>query len=109
MISRPYSIAWRDQHSEYGDAYEDDRQQKGRAVCSMGAAREQDHARAGWRNCKGGSRHQEAYSFMVISKDMMDAGPQWIDAYVRAVLAEALGAGLCKAIIAGTGKTSQLA
>lgn len=40
---------------------------------------------------------------------MMDAGPQWIDAYVRAVLAEALGAGLCKAIIAGTGKTSQLA
>ena len=81
---------------------------KGGAVCSMGAAREQDHARAGWRNCKGGSRHQEAYSFMVISKDMMDAGPQWIDAYVRAVLAEALGAGLCKAIIAGTGKNEPI-
>ena len=47
-------------------------------------------------------------AFMVISKDMMDAGPQWIDAYVRAVLAEALGAGLCKAIIAGTGKNEPI-
>lgn len=47
-------------------------------------------------------------AFMVISKDMLDAGPQWIDAYVRAVLVEALGAGLCKAIIIGTGKNEPI-
>lgn len=43
-------------------------------------------------------------AFMAVSKDMLDAGPAWIDAYVRAVLVEANGAGLCKAIVAGTGK-----
>lgn len=43
-------------------------------------------------------------AFMPVSKDMLDAGIQWIDAYVRAVLAEASGAALCKAVIAGTGK-----
>ena len=43
-------------------------------------------------------------AFMAISKDMLDAGPVWIDAYVRAVLVEALGGALCKAIVAGTGK-----
>lgn len=43
-------------------------------------------------------------AFMVISKDMLDAGPEWMDAYVRAVLVEANGAGLCQGIVAGTGK-----
>lgn len=43
-------------------------------------------------------------AFMVVSRDMLDAGPQWIDAYVRAVLTEAIGGALCKAIIAGNGK-----
>lgn len=43
-------------------------------------------------------------AFLPVSKDMLNVGPTWIDAYVRAVLVEALGAALCKAIIAGTGK-----
>lgn len=43
-------------------------------------------------------------AYMVISKDMLDAGPAWMDAYVRAVLTEANGAGLCQGIVAGTGK-----
>lgn len=43
-------------------------------------------------------------AYMAISRDMLDAGPEWMDAYVRAVLAEALGYGLCKGIVAGTGK-----
>lgn len=43
-------------------------------------------------------------AFMVISKDMLDAGPEWVDGYVRAVLVEANGGGLCKSIVAGTGK-----
>lgn len=41
---------------------------------------------------------------MAISRDMLDAGPEWMDAYVRAVLGEALGYGLAKGIVAGTGK-----
>lgn len=43
-------------------------------------------------------------AFMAVSKDMLEAGPVWMDAYVRAVLVEANGAGLCKGIVAGTGK-----
>jgi hypothetical protein len=43
-------------------------------------------------------------AFMAVSKDMLDVGPEWMDAYVRAVLAEALGYGLCKGIVIGTGK-----
>ena len=35
---------------------------------------------------------------------MLDVGPEWMDAYVRAVLAEALGNGLSQGIVAGTGK-----
>ena len=47
-------------------------------------------------------------AFMVISKDMLDAGPAWIDAYVRAVLVEANGGGLCKGMVAGTGKNEPI-
>ena len=43
-------------------------------------------------------------AFMAVSKDMLDVGPEWMDAYVRAVLSEALGYGLSKGIVAGTGK-----
>ena len=43
-------------------------------------------------------------AFMAVSKDMLDVGPEWMDAYVRAVLAEALGYGLSQGIVAGTGK-----
>jgi hypothetical protein len=43
-------------------------------------------------------------AFMAVSLDMIDAGPEWMDAYVRAVLVEANGGGICKAIVAGTGK-----
>ena len=43
-------------------------------------------------------------AYMVVSRDMLDAGPQWVDGYVRSVLAEAVGNALCSAIICGTGK-----
>lgn len=43
-------------------------------------------------------------AFMAISRDMLDVGPEWMDAYVRTVLAEALGYGLSQGIVAGTGK-----
>ena len=43
-------------------------------------------------------------AFMAVSRDMLDVGPEWMDAYVRAVLAEALGYGLCQGIVIGTGK-----
>jgi hypothetical protein len=47
-------------------------------------------------------------AFMVISKDMLDAGPEWMDAYIRSVLVEANGGGLCKAIVAGTGNNEPI-
>ena len=43
-------------------------------------------------------------AFMPIAKDMLSVGPQWIDAYVRATLSEAIALALETAIIAGTGK-----
>ncbi|HCO73441.1 MAG TPA: phage major capsid protein [Clostridium sp.] len=43
-------------------------------------------------------------AFMPIAKDMLSVGPQWIDAYVRAVLSEAVAYGLEEGIINGTGK-----
>ncbi|MEA4813913.1 MAG: phage major capsid protein [Oscillospiraceae bacterium] len=43
-------------------------------------------------------------AFMAVSRDMLDVGPEWMDAYVRAVLAEALGYGLSQGIVGGTGK-----
>ena len=43
-------------------------------------------------------------AFMAVSRDMLDVGPEWMDAYVRAVLAEALGYGLSQGIVDGTGK-----
>ena len=43
-------------------------------------------------------------AFIPIDRDMIDAGPEWMDAYARAILAEAIGLGLCKGAVAGTGK-----
>lgn len=43
-------------------------------------------------------------AFMCISKDLVDAGLSWIDSYVRALLVEAAGNGLCAAISIGSGK-----
>jgi len=42
-------------------------------------------------------------AFMPISKDMLAVGPAWVDAYVRAVLAEAIALATETAIITGTG------
>lgn len=42
-------------------------------------------------------------AFMPIAKDMLDVGPEWIDAYVRATLAEAIALALEVAIVDGTG------
>ncbi|MGH4125102.1 MAG: phage major capsid protein [Clostridium sp.] len=43
-------------------------------------------------------------AFMPISKDMLEVGPQWIDAYVRGVLSEAIALATEEAIVNGTGK-----
>lgn len=43
-------------------------------------------------------------AFMPISKDMLTVGPSWVDAYVRAVLTEAIALATETAIITGTGK-----
>lgn len=43
-------------------------------------------------------------AFMPISKDMLEVGPAWIDAYVRATLSEAIALALEISIITGTGK-----
>lgn len=42
-------------------------------------------------------------AFMPVAKDMLLVGPQWVDAYVRAVLSEAVAYGLEEGIINGTG------
>lgn len=42
-------------------------------------------------------------AFCVIPLDILDMGPQFIDAFVRATMAEALGLGLEEAIVNGTG------
>ena len=42
-------------------------------------------------------------AFIPVAKDMLQVGPQWIDAYVRAVLSEAVAYGLEEGIINGTG------
>lgn len=47
-------------------------------------------------------------AFMPISKDMLEVGPQWIDAYVRATLAEAIADALETAIVTGTGNNEPI-
>lgn len=43
-------------------------------------------------------------AYVIIAKDMLEAGPEWIDAYIRAILVEANGYGAEKSIVTGTGK-----
>ncbi|WP_242838427.1 phage major capsid protein [Clostridium ihumii] len=43
-------------------------------------------------------------AYIPISKDMLEVGPQWIDAYVRGTLSEAIACALETAIVTGTGK-----
>ncbi len=43
-------------------------------------------------------------AFMPVSKDMLVLGAEWLDKYVRTVLAESISIALEEAIIAGTGK-----
>lgn len=72
--------------------------------------------RGGWgeidekvvKEIKGGLKvldiKQAKYTaFCVIPLDILDMGPQFIDAFVRATMAEALGLGLEEAIVNGTG------
>ena len=47
-------------------------------------------------------------AFMAISRDMLDAGPEWMDAYIRAVLVEANGSGICKGMVVGTGNNEPI-
>jgi HK97 family phage major capsid protein len=42
-------------------------------------------------------------AYMFCTEDMLDLGPQWVDAYCRAVLADALAVGLETAIVDGDG------
>lgn len=48
--------------------------------------------------------HNKLMAYMCISMDLVEAGPQWVDRYVRALLTEALILALEKAVIDGTGK-----
>ena len=48
-------------------------------------------------------REAKLSAFIPVSKDMLQVGPQWIDAYVRAVLSEAVAYGLEEGIINGNG------
>jgi len=43
-------------------------------------------------------------AFLPVCKAMLDLGPEWLDRYVRRILAEALALGLEEGIINGTGK-----
>lgn len=47
-------------------------------------------------------------AFMPIAKDMLEAGPAWIDAYVRGVLSEAIALALETAIVTGTGNNEPI-
>lgn len=47
-------------------------------------------------------------AFLLVSKAMLDLGPEWLDRYVRAVLSEALYFGLEDGILNGKGQTVNL-
>lgn len=42
-------------------------------------------------------------AFMCVSNDLLDAGPAWVDRYVRAILVDALALAMETAIVTGTG------
>jgi hypothetical protein len=43
------------------------------------------------------------YAYMTVTQDMLDAGPAWVDRYVRAVLTDALALGMEDAVVNGNG------
>lgn len=47
-------------------------------------------------------------AWIPISKDMLRAGLEWLDSYVRALLVEAIGNSMSKAVISGTGKNEPI-
>ena len=47
--------------------------------------------------------HNKVLAFVSVSNDMLDEGPQWIDVYVRAYLAEAIGLKLEEGVVNGNG------
>lgn len=47
-------------------------------------------------------------AFIPVAKAMLDLGPQWLERYVRTLLAEALSFGLEEAIVNGTGKNQPI-
>lgn len=47
-------------------------------------------------------------AFLLVSKAMLDLGPEWLDRYVRAVLSESLYFGLEDGILNGKGQTANL-
>jgi HK97 family phage major capsid protein len=47
-------------------------------------------------------------AYMPLSKDMLNIGPAWVDAYVRATLTEALALALETAIVDGTGNNEPI-
>lgn len=57
---------------------------------------------SGFKDIQLGQNKLSAY--MLVSQDMLDLGPEWLDRYVREVMYEALAFGLEYGIIQGTGK-----
>lgn len=49
--------------------------------------------------------HNKVLGYVAVSNDMLEEGPQWVDAYVRAYLAEAIGLKLEDGIVNGNGLT----
>lgn len=47
--------------------------------------------------------YAKLFAYIIVNQDMLDAGPAWIDRYVRGILTEALGLGAEDGIISGTG------
>lgn len=47
-------------------------------------------------------------AFMPMSQDMLELGPEWVDAYVRSTLSEALAVALEDAIVDGDGKNKPI-
>lgn len=51
---------------------------------------------------------KKGMAYMVIPKDLLDVGPEWIDRYVRTVMANSVGTGLATEVVDGTGKNGPL-
>lgn len=47
--------------------------------------------------------YAKLFAYIIVNQDMLDAGPAWVDRYVRGILTEALGLGAEDGIVAGTG------